>query len=317
MTVGDGTWDSTRNDFLLPNLVGLNFATMQYNGMGNRFRGLTQYHTLIIGHGVLAAIVFIGLVPAAIFIAKYGPRRHLSFKLHVYIQILVVMLTTVVLVLGWFAVGPERALSNPHHGIGVAIYVLVLVQFLWGWLMFKRERKRKVMPTKIPKKVWIHKLFGRSIALLGFVQIALGLTLYGSPKVLFILYALAGFFLLVTYLVLDYMHKPRISASGSRHGAETDDYSDYTICQPRGPTTPRTTEGDRHRKRMRVIGPAKYWLVLVLWGCTKHGSTDGNRGGTGKMTSGQMSTRVTMALADDHRARCTTDQAGLRLVQAL
>lgn len=27
--VGDGTWD---NDFLLPNLVGLNFATMQYNG---------------------------------------------------------------------------------------------------------------------------------------------------------------------------------------------------------------------------------------------------------------------------------------------
>lgn len=32
MTVGDGTWDFTRNTFLLPNLVGLNFATMQYNG---------------------------------------------------------------------------------------------------------------------------------------------------------------------------------------------------------------------------------------------------------------------------------------------
>jgi hypothetical protein len=32
MYVGDGTWDSTRNTFLLPNLVGLNFATMQYNG---------------------------------------------------------------------------------------------------------------------------------------------------------------------------------------------------------------------------------------------------------------------------------------------
>lgn len=30
--VGDGTWDYTRNTFLLPNLVGLNFATMQYNG---------------------------------------------------------------------------------------------------------------------------------------------------------------------------------------------------------------------------------------------------------------------------------------------
>ena len=32
MYVGDGTWDSTKNDFLLPPLVGLNFATMRYNG---------------------------------------------------------------------------------------------------------------------------------------------------------------------------------------------------------------------------------------------------------------------------------------------
>jgi hypothetical protein len=30
--VGDGTWVAGRDDFLLPNLVGLNFATMQYNG---------------------------------------------------------------------------------------------------------------------------------------------------------------------------------------------------------------------------------------------------------------------------------------------
>lgn len=33
MTVGDGTWDTERNTFLLPNLVGLNFAEMRYNGM--------------------------------------------------------------------------------------------------------------------------------------------------------------------------------------------------------------------------------------------------------------------------------------------
>lgn len=31
--VGDGTWDATKNDFLLPNLVGLNYDTMRYNGM--------------------------------------------------------------------------------------------------------------------------------------------------------------------------------------------------------------------------------------------------------------------------------------------
>lgn len=31
MYVGDGTWIASKNTFLLPNLQGLNFATMQYN----------------------------------------------------------------------------------------------------------------------------------------------------------------------------------------------------------------------------------------------------------------------------------------------
>lgn len=33
MVVGDGTWDFSKNTFLLPNLVGNNFETMRYNGM--------------------------------------------------------------------------------------------------------------------------------------------------------------------------------------------------------------------------------------------------------------------------------------------
>ena len=33
LTVGDGTWDTQRNTFLLPNLMGLNFDTMRYNGL--------------------------------------------------------------------------------------------------------------------------------------------------------------------------------------------------------------------------------------------------------------------------------------------
>ncbi|KAI6847378.1 hypothetical protein KC327_g2340, partial [Hortaea werneckii] len=57
--VGDGTWDNGRDTFLLPNLVGLNFETMRYNGMGNRFANLPGYYKLILGHGVLAAIVFL------------------------------------------------------------------------------------------------------------------------------------------------------------------------------------------------------------------------------------------------------------------
>lgn len=254
MFVGDGTWDSSRNSFLLPNLQGLNFATMQYNGMGNRFRDLPQYHTLIMGHGVIAAITFLVLVPAAIFIARYfHVEGRLAYKLHVYIQILVVFLATVVLVLGWFAVGPERSLSNPHHGIGVAIYVCVLVQFLYGWWWSRIERKRSRPHPTIPLKVHIHRLFGRAIAILAFVQVALGLTLYGSPKALFVVYALWGALLLFLYLALEYRNKPRIGTGPPPSAARSDYYSDYTGSYITGEQTELTHDGlRRERSRSRT-----------------------------------------------------------------
>ncbi|EME87699.1 uncharacterized protein MYCFIDRAFT_148338 [Pseudocercospora fijiensis CIRAD86] len=158
MYVGDGTWDSERNTFLLPNLLGLNFDTMRYNGMGNRFRGLPQYHRLIIGHGVVAAITFLAIVPAAIFFARfYHAEGRFAYKAHVYLQIITVFLATVVFILGFFAVGPERSLSNPHHGIGVAIYVSILVQFIYGWWWSRRERKRTRPHPTIPLKTWEHE----------------------------------------------------------------------------------------------------------------------------------------------------------------
>jgi len=228
LSIGDGTWDTDRNTFLLPNLQGLNFATMQYNGMGNRFRDQPQYHNLILGHGVMAAITFLGVVPAAIFIARfYHSSGRRAYKLHVYLQILTVFLATVVLVLGWFAVGPERSLSNPHHGIGIAIYVAIIAQFFYGWWMSKRERKRKTAHPTIPLKVHIHRIFGRALAILAFVQIALGLTLYGSPKALFILYALAGALIIFTYLALEYRNKPRFGPGGPLPGPHSDYPSDY------------------------------------------------------------------------------------------
>ncbi|KAI0406688.1 hypothetical protein F4802DRAFT_557128 [Xylaria palmicola] len=199
MTVGDGTWDFTKNTFLLPNLVGLNFETMQYNGMGNRFATVTQYHSLVTGHGVLAAITFLFLVPIAVMYVRFHPDRRRGRRIHAYLQVLSVGLATVVFILGFFAVGPSRSLTNPHHGIGVAIYVLVLTQALGG-----------SMVTKIFKKslrLMIHRWFGVAVVILGVVQVPLGLTLYGSPKFTFILYALWMAFLVLLYFILSYRHE--------------------------------------------------------------------------------------------------------------
>lgn len=120
--------------------------------MGNRFQGLAQYHTLILGHGVIAAITFLGVVPAAILIASFYHRNpRLALRIHIYLQILTVILTTIIFVLGYFAVGPDRSLTNPHHGIGLAIYVLVLLQAIGGSIIHRIEKgkTRYYIPIKL------------------------------------------------------------------------------------------------------------------------------------------------------------------------
>lgn len=165
--------------------------------MGNRFSTLAQYHTLIKAHGIIAVIVFLFIVPIAIFYARfYTKRPGYAIRYHAYLQILAVLLTTVVFVLGYFSVGPERSLTNPHHGIGVAIYTLILLQIIGGRLI-KNIRGRSL-------RVMLHQWFGRTIALLGIAQVPLGLTLYGSPKYTFILFAVWMAFLVFLYFILEY-----------------------------------------------------------------------------------------------------------------
>lgn len=114
---------------------------------------MTGYHTMIIAHGVIGTMVFLGLVPISIFIIRYYSRwnPYWAFKLHAWFQVMTLLLTTVVFVLGWFAVGPERSLTNPHHGIGLAIYVMVIFQMLWGYFLHKKEsrRTRHHVPLKL------------------------------------------------------------------------------------------------------------------------------------------------------------------------
>ncbi|KAL8943597.1 MAG: hypothetical protein Q9216_000962 [Gyalolechia sp. 2 TL-2023] len=202
MSVGDGTWDTTRNTFLLPNLVGFNFATTRYNGMGNRFRDLNGYHNLILAHGIMAALTFLLFVPAAIMFMRFKRHRPNAVRFHIWLQILTFLTATVIIILGFVAVGPERSLTNPHHGIGLAIYIMIVVQFFGGaWIRHKERKKR---PSYGLMRILLHHWLGRTIALLGIAQVALGLTLYGSPKVLFVLYALAVFILVLAYFILTY-----------------------------------------------------------------------------------------------------------------
>ncbi|KEY70034.1 hypothetical protein S7711_04049 [Stachybotrys chartarum IBT 7711] len=203
MVVGDGTWDFSRNTFLLPNLESPNFDTMRYNGMGNRFSTFTEYHRLIIAHGVLAAMAFLFLLPFSIMTARfYTTRPGMSIKYHAQLNIFAGLLVLAVFILGFFAVGPERHLTNPHHGIGVTIFVMLVLQLVGGRLIRHITKDRSL-------RIMIHQWSGRTIALLGITQVPLGLTLYGSPDYLFILYAIWMAFLLLLYFILSWRSPTR------------------------------------------------------------------------------------------------------------
>lgn len=171
--------------------------------MGNRFSSIPQYHSLIKGHGAVAVVTFLFIIPISGMIARFYNRRSgYAMRYHTYLNIIAGLLSTVVLITGWFAVGPNRSLTNPHHGIGIAIYTLVLVQIIGGRLVRHLAGQHSLRLT-------LHKWSGRTIAILGIVQVPLGLTLYGSPKVLFILYSIWMAFLFFVYFVLSYRHEGR------------------------------------------------------------------------------------------------------------
>ncbi|KAM5345349.1 hypothetical protein ACJ41O_011211 [Fusarium nematophilum] len=203
MVVGDGTWDFSKNTFLLPNLQGLNFETMRYNGMGNRFSTLTQYHSLVRAHAIMGAIIFLFLIPFSVMTARfYASRPGWAVKYHAQVNIFAGLMLIAVFILGYFSVGPERSLTNPHHGIGVAIFTLFLLQLVGGRLVRRITKSRSL-------RIMLHQWFGRAIALLGIAQVPLGLTLYGSPLYLFILYAVWMFILLILYFILSWRSADR------------------------------------------------------------------------------------------------------------
>jgi hypothetical protein len=166
--------------------------------MGNRFSTLDQYHKMILAHGILAAIVFLFLIPAAVMLVRfYDGRPGWAVRYHARLQIFSSLLILVIFILGFLSVGPNRALTNPHHGIGVAIFVLFILQFIGGAMIKSITKARSL-------RVTLHQWSGRAIALLGITQIPLGLALYGSPLYLFILYAVWMAILLLIYFILNF-----------------------------------------------------------------------------------------------------------------
>lgn len=81
----------------------------------------------------------------------YHRNPRLALRVHIWLQIMTLLLATALIVLGFQAVGLERSLTNPHHGIGVALYTLVVVQVLGGSIIHRLEKGKERF--KVPLKL--------------------------------------------------------------------------------------------------------------------------------------------------------------------
>ena len=107
------------------------------------------------------------------------------------------------------------------------------------------------------------------IALLGLAQIPLGLTLYGSPVSLFVLYALAAFALLVIYFILAYRAERH---SGSDYDSRYD-YGTGSVVDDRR----RRNSGGRTGNVLKglLAGVGLYWLLDRIRGRRANREPDG------------------------------------------
>jgi len=108
------------------------------------------------------------------------------------------------------------------------------------------------------------------IALLGLAQIPLGLTLYGSPVALFVLYAVAVFALLVIYFILEHRKDRRV---GSGYDSQYS-YSTGSVVDDR---RQRRSSGGRGGGVVKgaLAGLGLYWLLDRIRGRRSRNETDG------------------------------------------
>lgn len=149
--------------------------------MGNRFRNMANYKTYVTAHAILGGITFLFVVPAAIFMARFyhrNPRTALRF--HIWLQIMTVLLSTAAFILGYQVVGLERSLTNPHHGIGTALYTLVLIQAIGGSVIHRWEKNKERF--KIPLKLMVQYPLVTGFEMLTRVDTSMARTTHCNPR---------------------------------------------------------------------------------------------------------------------------------------
>ncbi|GMY37893.1 cytochrome b561 domain-containing protein At4g18260 isoform X1 [Fagus crenata] len=205
---------------LLP-LVGCSFHEdmNQHKSIRDHFHKLSpQMKSDITIHGVLLWASLGFLFPVGILIIRMSSREETGstrfkvfFYLHVILQILSVLLATAGAVMSIKKF--ENSFDNSHQRLGLALYVIIWVQVLIGFIRPKRGKKER--------GVWyiVHWMLGTIISLVGIINVYTGLYAYNrrtskSTTLWTILFTAEVSFITFFYLFQDkweYMQKQGVT----------------------------------------------------------------------------------------------------------
>ncbi|KAJ8117537.1 hypothetical protein OPT61_g1295 [Boeremia exigua] len=142
-------------------------------GSGGAFT--SQRRTMLIAHGVLASLAFVILFPAGAIAIRLGSFPGVVW-LHAAFQIFAYLVYIAAFGLGVYIASQMEMLDHHHPIIGIAVFIAVFVQPIFGYLhhlLFKKYQSRTLWS-------YVHVWLGRAVITLGIINGGLGLQLADS-----------------------------------------------------------------------------------------------------------------------------------------
>lgn len=226
-------------------------SNLSQNGRSGAFGSSQQ--TMLLAHGVMASLAFVGLFPIGGILIRVASFTGLVW-VHAALQVLAFLLYIVAFGIGiWIAVN-GRYLTNAHPIIGIVLFIILFAQPLGG-LLHHRYYKKYGRRTTVS---YAHMGIGRIAIILGIVNGGLGLQLAGNRNRSHIIaYAVVAAVMGLLYIAsIIYGERKRSRNSPptyqhsqkeqSRHYSSSND-SAYDVPQPQG--SPREYYSKRDSRR--------------------------------------------------------------------
>lgn len=137
-------------------------------------------------HGALASLAWAVATPLAVVTTQvkelfHGNKTWNWFRVHLYLNVASILMTLASFAIAVFVFvrtnRPHFSRDQPHHTVGLAVFVLASAQVMGGFLRPHIDDKH---PVTKQRRVWkiLHRVVGVALLAMGFYQIYSGMSLY-------------------------------------------------------------------------------------------------------------------------------------------